>query len=116
MKIKISVTREIYRKTMWCTAMDITRSCAIALAVREIAPKARVGSHYVSWDGVCVPKNSTEHNQGNMITKFDETSPSDRPNLPEFSFEVDFPDSMVEQIGIEELTAILEKSETLEKV
>lgn len=55
-----------------------------------------------------------------MVNAFDKLGVDclfqDRLKLPEMSFEVDFPDEMVEQIGIDELNTILSKSQTLEAV
>lgn len=97
----------------------VGENCAIALAVREIAPNAGVSPMKIFWTGALgrmtiislLPANVTR-----MIFLFDKASPKERLKLPEFSFEVDFPDELVERIGIQEVKQILEKSETLEEV
>lgn len=40
MKIKIKVTKDILKRSMMCGVNDceVSRNCAISLAVREIAP------------------------------------------------------------------------------
>lgn len=123
MLIKIHVTKEIYRKAMYCGAdladKPINQNCAVALAVREIAPEARVGHASISWTGSssdCIPEVSLPTFVRNMIHAFDYLAfrPVERLYLPEFSFEVDFPNELVHKIGIEEVKGILSKSETLE--
>lgn len=105
----------------------VVENCAIALAVRDIAPHAMVTLVNILWDGSFmyhnpnIPPFDREVSDlpieaKKMIQLFDSTSPMKRLSLPEFSFEVDFPDVLVEKIGIEEVKAILEKSETLEAV
>lgn len=123
MLIRIYVTKEIYRRSMMCgTAIivyagEVRKSCAIALAVREIAPFAEVFKNYIQWSGEDyygkLPLLAME-----MISRFDglTNNPTERLNLPEFHFDVYFPDELVDRIGLSELKSILEKSETLEEV
>lgn len=128
MKIKIHVTKEMYRRSMMCGMTEhavVGTNCAIALAVRKIAPRALVSDAVILWDSdflinghfVAVPERDTSIlpiEATIMIRRFDGASPIERLSLPEFSFEVDFPDALVEKIGIEEVKEILRKSETLE--
>lgn len=125
MKILIHVTKEMYKRAMMCGTstnpnMLISENCAIALAVREIAPEAKVTGSEIIWSfydsGLPELYSHLPEQAKQMIQIFDSTSPMKRLDLPEFSFEVDFPDALVEKIGIEEVKAILEKSETLEAV
>lgn len=117
MKIQIKVTKEIYKKAMMCGrefSDNIATSCAVALAIREIAPKGFVGIDELYWDyrtRVKLPVNAIS-----MIQRFDALQwfPKERLKLPEFSFEVEFPDKLVEQIGIEQVNEILAHSETLQ--
>lgn len=117
MRIQIHVTKEIYRRSMMCGVHALPKGCAIALAVRDIAPNARVAAT-IWWDEQRIFRSGLPEIAENMIRKFDslKDTPEKRLDLPEFSFEVDFPDAMVEQIGIEQVHAILEKSETLSLV
>jgi len=130
MKIKIHVTKEIYRKAMMCGTQkrydsSVPTSCAIALAVREVAPKAFITNSGISWlgidraTGLDIGEFSRMPNFVNrMVSIFDALcdEPEERIMLPEFSFEVDFPDELIEEIGLDEVKAILAKSETLEFV
>lgn len=119
MRIKISVTKEIYRKAMYCgytaqTIGSLSENCAIALAIRDIAPKARVSISMVTWDLLENLRSILPLEVSEMISLFDTTIPSHRLNLPEFHFFVDFPDELVNEIGLSEVKEILSKSETLE--
>lgn len=124
MMIKISVTKEIYRRSMMCgvhpnMAASVNENCAVALAVRDIDPNASVGRAHINWSTdfgwieTKLPAKAIK-----MISRFDRlfNSPERRLKLKEFSFEVDFPDSLVEQIGIDQVREILTNSETLKLV
>jgi len=130
MKIKIHVTKEIYRKAMMCGTQkrydsSVPTSCAIALAVRKVAPKAYITNTGISWlgidqvTGLYIGRFSGMPDFVNgIVSAFDalRDKPEERLLLPEFSFEVDFPDELIENIGLDEVKAIMEKSETLEFV
>lgn len=124
MKIKIKITKEIYYRAMDCgtgdTCNTVSSNCAVALAIREIAPKAKVYTDLIAWKGEKYYRWKTDEYitrlpqvARHLIVIFDNSYPMQRLQLPEFSFEVEFPDSMVEQIGINEVEKILETSETL---
>ena len=95
-------------------------NCAIALAVMEIAPNAQVYCN-IDWGfGTSFPSTDSPLPDvaWNFIQLFDslESTPEKRLKLPEISFEVDFPDELVEKIGIDEVKNILSKSDTLAMV
>lgn len=118
MKILIKVTKEIYEKTMYCRG-EISyamRGCAIAYAVGDIAPYATVAFCFITWDKDRKHKTAYPEIAKSMIALFDDTEPEDRPSLPPFSFEVDFPDELIEEIGIGQVYKILSESKTLELV
>ena len=50
MKLEIKVTKEILSKSMFCAGESdyIQENCAFALAVRDIFPKARIGTLMIS--------------------------------------------------------------------
>lgn len=122
MKIIVHVTREIYRKSQYCGLKghgeNVRQNCAIALAVKTIAPQAEVSCEYIHWLGENRLIRELPDDAKALVTEFDRLGDngfySFRLELPEFSFEVDFPDELVEKIGINEVKAILEKSKTLE--
>jgi len=120
MKIKITVTKDVLRRSMWCgtiRAIGATgENCAIALAIRDIFPDAHVGYH-------AIRPNGLSDNFGIMhisddttffIQTFDSllSKPEKRILLPEYSFEIDLPDELVAFINIDDI----HKSKTLEVV
>lgn len=126
MKIRIHVTKEIYQRSWRCGAGDtgiVGNNCAVALAVREICPQALVSSTLIFWldQGTKVsyhntPTSSLPAEVQRRIIDFDllgEINPGKRLSLGEFSFVVDFPDELVDKIGINEVQRILSTSETL---
>lgn len=129
MQLKIKVTKDILRQAMWCgvnksgkemmdTKNYIGNACALALSVRDIAPEAYVYTDRIGWLGVD-DRLSTELplSAQNFIAKFDaDKDPYKRLKLPEIEFLIDFPDVLVERIGIGEVERVLMESKTLERV
>lgn len=120
-KLKIKITKAILKESMMCQVsgekMDVLRNCAIAEAVREIFPNATVGHYliiYIPHQLIIKLPNSAI----NFITEFDHlrNTPEKRLEMPEISFEIEIPDSVLDSIGISEIRQIVEKSETLELV
>jgi len=131
MKVLIKVTEQILEKSRFCsqnnpdTANKVGFNCAIALAIRDILPNAWVGGNciYSNIDNkiksvsdlgikdgdINLPTNAAE-----FISRFDRNRPEDRLNMEPISFEIDFPDELVEKIGIDEVKEILNNSKTLE--
>lgn len=135
MLIKIKVTSEILEKSKFCGKgggpYDISNkstypgyNCAIALAVREIDPKVSVGLSSIFWNNgnISTDENKTcsklPEEAKIFIRLFDSLRelPEERVKLNPIEFEVDFPDELVEKIGIEEVKDILHHSKTLELV
>lgn len=135
MKILIKVTKEILSKTRLCTS-NYGINCAIAEAVREILPYAitmadsiRIYSEkcFKKWyereillydlptskplESIQLPPNAIL-----FISIFDESQPEERVIMEPFSFEIDIPMDVIEQIGISEAYKILSESRTLELV
>lgn len=123
MKIKIHITKDILKKSMWCGTTNETscvlENCAIALAVRDIFPNAQVSSLYLVFNKL------DKENRAKVellpftrayIKLFDNTIPGNRIHLPEYSFEIEVPEEIIDSIGIDEAKRILEKSETLELI
>ena len=128
MKLKIKVTKQILKESMYCgtelhngstnknSSYTIDSNCAIACAIREIFPKATVGNMYISLDYpkfITLPLKAIK-----FISKFDNliATPQKRLNLPEIEFTIDVPNNIIDSIDIEEAYQILSKSETLELV
>jgi hypothetical protein len=127
MKILIKVTKDVLRRSMMCEN-EYGSNCAIAVAVRELFPSACVGA-----SGMCIGDDyiinrlrverqiyDVTHSQAvsDFIWGFDHlwNSPEERLNLPELSFEIEVPDSVIQSIGISEVYRILSESKTLEMV
>lgn len=106
MKLQITVTRQNIKDAMWCGIKGdaLSENCAIALAVRDIFPKANVGFCIISSRTVngefalSLPQEATD-----FVHKFDECTPYDRLHLPELTFEVDLPQGVIDAINIEDL-------------
>lgn len=123
MKLKIKVTKKILKESMMCGTSvmgtpqfkPVSESCAVALAVRDLFPEARIGRTFVQVGegSFMMPLNAT-----NYIIRFDELwyEPARRLNLPEIEFEVDVPEAVINKIDIAEATEIIKNSETLELV
>lgn len=115
MKLQIKVTKEILEKSMWCGTekgeQSVPQNCAIALAVRDIFPKAEVGFEHIRPFG---RENDCyiEHNQIHYISLFDQTKPQERPLLHELTFTVDLPEQIVNSINIDDIY----NSKTLELI
>lgn len=123
---------------------SVSTDCAIAETVRELLPKAEVlidckqfedSNAVISvylFDKNCttihipLPKEAED-----FIIKFDEPFPlmegvesvlrnemvmNYRANMPEFEFEIDIPEEVINYIGINQVKEILSKSQTLEYV
>jgi len=119
MKLKIKVTKETLRKSMMCGVKDdnVGENCAIALAVREIFPKAIVGHRiYLEGDIRFIAYLPIEAK--NFIRLFDSyfKTPQQRLGLPELKFEIKVPEAYLETVDITELTSIINQSQTLELV
>jgi hypothetical protein len=123
-KMKIKVTKEILRKSMWCGtpsgSSDVVSNCAIALAVRDIFPNASVGIYTMSFglntDSIELPSVAKK-----FIECFDQLrlKPYKRLLLQEIEFEIQIPNEVISRIGngnIEEVKTIIQNSETLELV
>jgi hypothetical protein len=132
-KLKIKVTKDILKKSMYCSESALlpsTTNCAVALAVRDIFPDAKVFPHCISpfsvnsfiipnarqflrLQRIQLPKEAAE-----FIETFDSLmdTPEERLKLPELEFEVEIPDAVIEHINIEELKPLLEGHPTLELV
>ena len=119
MKVKVSVTQEILYNSRHCPVgkNSTLTNCAIACAVREIFPLAKVQRFTIEvfgvdhQDEIRLPDLATQ-----FIGSFDDAPPEVRVNMIPFSFSIDIPDSVINRIGLDEVNEILSKSLTLERV
>jgi len=121
-KLKIKVTKSILEQSKFCTSDTALTNCAIAVAVREIFPYAKVRIQniwiYRSREDMDILGKAIGSVQlpvaaERFIRDFDATLPHNRVAIPELEFEVDIPDAILESINIEEVREILRESEIL---
>jgi hypothetical protein len=124
-ELKIKITKDILKKSMYCGNMDTGKNCAIALAVRDIFPEACVGCSYIYphhyGSDVCNPfKNQMPlpDEARNFIENFDNLrdSPEKRLEMEELEFSVKIPDSLISEIDISSITEILKDHKNRELV
>lgn len=119
--LKIKVTKDVLKATKNCgryLSDNVTTNCAIAFAVRDIFPNARVyGSGELNFFGDAVSKGiytSLPIKAHEYMNKFDVTESFERELLPELEFEINIPDEVIERINIEEIKPLLVNHPTLE--
>ncbi len=120
-KLSIKVTKEILERSKMCgtvTQQNIVGNCAIALAMRDIFPKAHVyGGGDVSFLGASTyPERKDAQlpvKAHVFMNKFDSTAVNERPLMPEIEFEIEVPDDVIEKINIEEIKPLLINHPTL---
>ncbi len=123
MEIKIHVTKEILERSKMCgtgdefTIASITKSCAIALAVRDLIPNVEVEktSIYLLYESKSVKVAELPLSAQVFIKTFDKAKPEERTEMEPFSFIVDV-DVTKLPISIEEVYQVLDKCPTLEAV
>lgn len=111
-KLKIKVTRDIYERSANCPANIRSSGCAIAEAVREVFPDATVGRHTMLFDRFTQSFANLPAKARKMTFLFDQSTSEQRALLPEFEFEIDVPDEVINKIDISDI----EKCSTLELV
>lgn len=124
MKLTIKITKDVLQRSMMCCVenpLPAGTNCAVALAVRDVFPAAGVGYAalyvnandclYPPYNAIPLPRKARE-----FIYEFDRlvSTPQKRLGLPEFSFEIDVPEEVINEIGISEIRQIIENSPTLE--
>lgn len=119
-KLKIKITKNILERSKMCSSEynDLVRNCAIALAVRDIFPKAKVDLSSISPFGVDAASSCI--NLSNRVTKwiekFDSLEPNRRVKMKEFEFEIEIPSYVVRKVNIDEIRPLLINHSTLELV
>src|SRR4051812_47209184 len=122
MKLRIKVTKEILKQSMYCGTDEkmVLKSCAIALACREIFPDCFVDDKHLrpfgtSWEGSEKMLITLPYEARIFIRLFDSLaeSPEKRADLSEVEFEVNLPQELIDSINIDQLKELLKTSETL---
>ena len=117
-KLQVKVTKEILRESMYC-GMDgklPNSNCAVALAVRQIFPKASVGSvGYLPFGYI---GNQIKHDGSEFISLFDslKSTPEKRLSIPETTVTLDITDEILERINLEDMSNMVSKIEHLELI
>lgn len=128
MKITIKITKEVLRASMFCQTKGTSEStmigqnCAIGKAVADLfSYKTWVGpsaiyyyKHGVDLNGIGDYSIRLPHEACVFIKEFDGTTPEDRINIRELSFEIDVPNEVIDDIGIGQVYKILSESKNLE--
>jgi hypothetical protein len=119
-KLKIKVTKDILEKSKFCTSLH-GYNCAIALAIRDIFPKAWVEHEDILpyndklFDDKLFDKRIPLPFSAQMfIKRFDMLPPEQRSQMKEFEFEINVPNWAINEINIDELKPLLENHPTLE--
>lgn len=93
--ITINVTKEILEKSSNCSQgfgdESLTKTCAVALAVRKSYPKATVGFVNV-WLNDLNQKATLPSDVQQFINKFDRATPEQRRAMEPFSFQLNVPE------------------------
>lgn len=126
MKLKIKVTKEILLKSSYCgfrkngerrrgmSKHYVESNCAISLAIRDIFPKAWVGTDNINFRGGCKAYLPDEAQV--FIDEFDDASIIERQNMVPIKFEIDVPEAVIKRVNIDEVKKILSTSTTMELV
>jgi len=110
--LKIKVTKDILEKAKnnrgWCA----TKTCPIALVLKDIFPDAEVNIQFIKLNESF--KIATPEKVVKFIFVYDWTIPLMRPSMPELEFTIDIPDEVIEKIDIESLRPLLINHPTLQ--
>ena len=118
MKIKIKVTKDVLKRAMWCGTTDMhepmSQNCAISKALNDVFGKVSVSKSRIILlaDRKEAHTIDTPMSAARFIDEFDALTPIERLEMPELTFEVELPESVIDQINISDI----HKSETLEVV
>lgn len=124
-RIKIKVDKSVLEKSKNCGALMCTTNCAVAVAMREIFPTARVNNVAIGYyrneedgkgyDFIGISTLPIEARA--FINLFDRTPVNERIHLPETEFEINVPDEVIDQIKIKgDLEEIFAQSSTMSLV
>lgn len=121
--LKIRVTKEVLQRSRFCSpeSESLSKSCAIALAVKDIFPYAQVGQTNIKpfrfipgyyewqWWTIQLPPEAQA-----FIKIFDCSDVLTREGMDELEFEIELSDDIIEKIDIKEITTLLENHPTLQ--
>jgi hypothetical protein len=125
-QFKIKITRDIIEQCKNCGALndqfEISKNCAIALALQDIFPEVYVTNYYIFPFGINDEKRTDIKMvlpvvAQQFIKLFDGFSlmPNLRLLLPEFEFAIDVLDKVIDEINIDEIIELI-KSRNIKTV
>lgn len=121
--LKIKVTKDVLKASKMCgfTTGRIGRTCAVAVAVRDVFPHVSVGTDRIFFfrnddntDVLAYCSLPVEARK--FLEEFDCASPEERVKMGELEFEIQVPDIVVELLNIDDVKEILKECETIELV
>lgn len=124
MKFQINITQDVLNATKDCND-NTDENCAIAHAIRDLFPEASVGCSTIYFKkDLNKPFDFHDNRKAEeidlpliamlFIKDFDNKSPEERVKIKPFSFFINIPDSLIEEINISEIEDILSHSQTLQ--
>lgn len=117
-KLQITVTKEMLEKSKNCYK-DVSyakTNCAIALAIRDVFPRAEVLTTVIFPDPDVRGMIKLPYEASEFIELFDDAEPEQRCEMDPISFEIDIPDTIINRINIDEIRPLLENHPTLKLV
>lgn len=124
--IRVNVTKKVIGESMYCGNELISQvweaknkingldgymsNCAIAKAIWDIIPNICVLRQEVMFYSktICLGVADLPKKAVLFLDKFDRLSPDERLSLEPISFELEIPDTVIDNISIEEITKRLE--------
>ena len=107
---KIQVTKHIIANCKFCRVLEdaemVGSNCPIAVSIKHIFPKVHVSNHFIFPFGINgETKIDMPSIAQNFVNLFDSLCaiPKTRLLIPEFEFDIEIPDEVLEGINIEEL-------------
>lgn len=124
MKLQINLIQQVILQSMYCHR-EPGENCAIANAIRDIFPDAIIGNEKIyfkkykskPFDYLLNAKDETIDLPLAailFISEFDSLVPEKRAQMAPVSFEINVPDSLIDDIDISEIEEILKTSLTLQ--
>lgn len=124
--IRVNVTKKVIEESRFCGNELIAQdweaknkingldgymsNCAIAKAIWDIIPNICVLTQEVMFYSKtsCLGVSDLPKKAVRFVDKFDRSSPAERLSLEPISFELEIPDTVIDNISIEEITKRLE--------
>ena len=112
--IRVNVTKKVIEESRFCGEQNwgnYASNCAIAKALWDIIPNVSVLETEVMFfdkNKGCIGISDLPHSAMYFIGKFDRSTPDEILSLEPISFELEIPDTVIDNISIEEITKRLE--------